>query len=137
MDSLRHLVPPRWWETAAALKVTTLKPGRGNYGMVLSLAPDATAAQLDDPRARGIDAIDVFAPAAGQYAYAGLDTVDHDRIDLELGTMEDFRRLVRLAHLRGMAVVIFPNLGYFSVEAPDWLAACDDLRLGRDSEKRL
>jgi Alpha amylase, catalytic domain/Maltogenic Amylase, C-terminal domain len=103
--------------------------------MVLSLDPTTLSAQLDQLVALGIQVIKVFAPADGRYAYAGLDTVGHYRIDPELGTMDDFRRLVRIAHGKGLAVILFPNLGYFSIAAPDWLEACDDKRAGRDTPK--
>lgn len=56
-------------------------------------------------------------------------------VDRELGTIEDFRRFVRLAHGNGIAVVIFLNVGYFSIEAPAWLEACRDRKAGRDTEK--
>jgi hypothetical protein len=49
--------------------------------------------------------------------------------------MEDFRRFVRLAHCNGVAVVVFLNIGYFSLEAPAWLEACADRKVGRDTEK--
>lgn len=103
----------------------TLKRGR-IYGTELSLEPGELAAQLDGIVAQGFQAIEIFAPATGLYAYSGLDTTDFYSIDPELGTMDDFRRLVRLAHSKGLAVVIFLNLGYLSVEAPDWIKACQD-----------
>jgi hypothetical protein len=124
-NSLRDLLPDRWWEKVAGLKIMTLKKGR-SYGHELSLDPGKASRQLDEIVAQGFQAIEIFAPAAGRYAYSGLDTTDHYRIDPELGTMDDFRRLVRIAHSKGLAVVIFPNLGYFSVEAADWITACTD-----------
>lgn len=123
--SLRHLLPDRWWETVAGLKIVTLKQGR-TYGHELSLDPEELSEQLDQIVAQGFQVIEVFAPAEGLYAYSGLDTTNHYRIDPELGTMDGFRRLVRIAHSKGLAVVIFPNIGYFSVEAPDWITACTD-----------
>ena len=123
--ALRHLLPDRWWETVAGLKIMTLKRGR-SYGTELSLEPEKLAAQLDEIVAQGFQAIEIFAPARGLHAYSGLDTTDFYSIDPELGTMDDFRRLVRLAHSRGLAIVIFLNLGYLSVEAPDWIKACRD-----------
>jgi hypothetical protein len=131
---LRHLLPDRWWEKAAALYVGTFKPDRG-YSDVFSLDPEKAAEQLAELRAQGFQAIEIFAPAEGLYAYAGLDMTDPYRIDPELGTMEDFRRFVRLAHSNGVAVIVFFNLGYFSIEAPAWLEACRDKKAGRDTEK--
>lgn len=121
--SLRHLIPDRWWERTVGIKIVTLKRGR-TYSNELSLDPVRAAEQLDQFKAQGFQAIEIFASAEGRYAYSGLDTTNHYRIDPELGTMEDFRRLVRIAHGKGLAVIAFINLGYFSLEAPDWIEAC-------------
>jgi hypothetical protein len=131
---LRHLIPGRWWEKAAGLYLCTFKPDRG-YARVLSLDPEKAAAEVAEIRAQGFQAIEIFAPAEGRFGYAGLDMTDPYRVDPELGTMEGFRRFVRLAHCNGVAVVIFLNIGYFSVEAPAWLEACADRKAGRDTEK--
>ena len=131
-NSLRHLVPNRWWETTAGMKVVTLKPCRGRQ---LSLESVKALEQLDQIKAQGFQAIEIYAPAEGLQAYGGLDTKNHYRIDPELGTMDDFRRLVRLAHAKGLAVVVFINIGYFSAEAPDWIEACRDKKSKKDSEK--
>ncbi|MFB3883178.1 MAG: alpha-amylase family glycosyl hydrolase [Armatimonadota bacterium] len=132
--SLRHLLPERWWEKAAGVYLCTLKPGRG-YAHVLSLDAAKAAGELAEIAGQGFQAIEIFAPAEGRFGYAGLDMTDPYRVDRELGTMEDFRRFVRLAHGNGVAVVIFLNVGYFSLEAPAWLEACADKRAGRDTEK--
>jgi hypothetical protein len=131
---LRHLLPDRWWEKAAGLYLCTFKPGRG-YAHVLSLDPGKAFEELADIRAQGFQAIEIFAPAQGRFGYAGLDMTDPYTIDRELGTMEDFRCFVRLAHGNGIAVVVFLNVGYFSIEAPAWLEACMDKKAGRDTEK--
>lgn len=134
-DSLRSRLPRRWWESAAGLKVVTLKQGRSYAAEVLSLDPAKAGPQLDRIKAQGFQVIEIFAPAEGLFAYNGLDTKDHYRIDPELGTMDDFRRLIRMAHSRGIAVVIFHNVGYHSVEAPDWLEACDLKKSGKTGGK--
>jgi len=131
---LRHLVPERWWEKAAGLYLCTFKPNRG-YAHVLSLDPEKAAEELAEIRAQGFQAIEIFAPAEGRFGYAGLDMTDPYRVDPELGTMDGFRRFVRVAHCNGIAVVIFLNIGYFSIEAPAWLDACRDKKAGRDTEK--
>ena len=124
-SSLRYLLPDLWWKTGAGLKIVILKKGR-TYGHEISLEPELLSEQLDQIVAQGFQVIEIFAPAEGRFAYSGLDTTDHYRIDPELGTMDDFHRLVRIAHGKGLAVVVFPNIGYFSVEAPDWITACKD-----------
>jgi len=133
-NSLRHLVPDRWWEKAAAIKTVTLKPNR-RFAHEISVDPVVVSAQLDEIKAQGFQAIEIFAPAEGLYAYSGLDTKTHYRIDPELGTMDDFRRLVRIVHSKNMAVTAFINIGYFSAEAPDWIEACKAKKAGIESEK--
>jgi hypothetical protein len=131
-DDLR--IAERWWESAPAILRMHLKPEKDEVG--LSLDPAKAAAQLDAVRAAGFRAIEIFAPAHGGKSFGGLDTIDRYRIDPALGTMEDFRRLVRIAHEKGLAVVAFDNLGYCAFEATDFLKAQDDVRAGRDSRER-
>jgi hypothetical protein len=131
---LRHLLPDRWWETAAGLYLCTFKPNRG-YAHLLSLDPGKAAAEVADIAAQGFQVIEIFAPAEGRFGYAGLDMTDPYTIDRELGTIEDFRCFVRLAHGNGIAVVVFLNVGYFSLEAPAWLEACADRKAGKNTEK--
>jgi hypothetical protein len=120
-------VPERWWESATGMKLITLKRGeKYNYAHPVSLEPRLAAQELDAIKAQGFDAVEIFAPAHGRYAYNGLDTVDHYAIDPEAGTMDDFRRFVALAHERAIAVIAFINVGYFALDAPDWLEACRD-----------
>ena len=133
-DSMRSLLPPCWYQKAAALKITTLKKNL-RYGHELSTNPNDFSLQIDEIKAQGFQAIEIFAPAEGLRAYNGLDTKNFYRIDPELGTMDDFRLLVRIAHSKGIAAVIFLNVGYFSVEAPDWLEACRDKKAGRVTDK--
>lgn len=119
------ILPARWWETAAAIARPYLK----RHGKTLN---DVTAA-LDDYQARGIDTLEIFAPCKGGVCYNGLDTLDYYQIDPAIGTLDDFHRLIDAAHARGMAVVIFFNLGYGHEQFPAFLKACDDVRAGIDS----
>jgi len=130
----RDQVPDRWYEKTAAIKVVTLKKDMA-YGHDLSLNPKKLSAQLDQTRSEGFQAIEIFAAAHGLKTYNGLDVVNHYTIDPELGTMDDFRLLVRMAHDRNIAVLIFINLGYYSKEAPDWIEACRDKKAGIETEK--
>lgn len=133
-DGLRRTLPACWYNQAAAIKVVTFKKNL-HYGHELSLNPETLATQLDEIKAQGFSAIEIFAPADGVTAYNGLDTKNHYRIDPELGTMDDFRRAVRLAHTKHLAVIVFINLGYFSIEAPDWIQAAKDKKSGITSER--
>jgi hypothetical protein len=130
-DTGRHLMPERWWESAPAICGVSLKDRK--YFPQLPIDPDEAAAKLDQIREQGFTAIEIFAPAEGGYSYNGLDQTNYYRIDPEIGTMQDFRRLIRQAHSRGLAVITFENIGYSSVDAPYWLKACDDVREGRDT----
>lgn len=123
----------RWWVSAAAIKRVTLKPG--THFPQLPLDPVKASAALDELLAEGVTAVEIFAPADGGRSFGGLDHKDLFRIDPELGTMDDFRRLVTLIHKKGMPVVGFVNLGYSSVDAPEFLKACDDMKAGRKTRE--
>ncbi len=124
------VLPRSWWETASAIARPYLK----FRGATLN---DLTAA-LEDYQRRGIDTLEIFAPCKGGVCYHGLDTIDYYQIDPAIGTLDDFRRLVRAAHARKMAILLFVNLGYGHEQFPAFLKACDDVRAGIDSpETRL
>jgi glycosidase len=118
-------LPPHWWETVSALARPYLKA----HGKTLANLIE----RLDELQAHGFDAIEVFAPCEGGVCYNGLDTIDFYQIDPAIGSLDDFRRLLAEAHARGMAVVIFINLGYAHERFPAFLKACDDVRAGVDS----
>jgi hypothetical protein len=130
----RDQVPDRWYEKAAAIKVVTLKKNM-EYGHDLSINPDELSAQLDQIKAEGFQAIEIFAASHGLKTYNGLDVVNHYDIDPELGTMDDFRQLVYMAHDKNIAVTVFINIGYYSNEAPDWIEACNDKKAGIETDK--
>lgn len=131
-DGLRRLLPDCWYEKAAGIKVVTFKKNL-IYAYELPLEPSLLSPKLDQIKNEGFSAIEIFAPADGVKAYNGLDTRNYYRIDPELGTMDDFRRAVRLAHSKRLAVTIFINLGYLSVEAQDWIQAQKDKKAGIQS----
>jgi hypothetical protein len=131
-DSLRHLVPDRWWEKASGMiGVTMSKPGRRK----IPIDPVEASRELDRIKAMGFHAMEIVGPAESLLAYGGLDVKNHYRIEPDVGTMDDFRRLVRIAHSKGIAVSVFYNLGYMSLESPDWIEACKDKKAGKDSGK--
>jgi len=132
-DRGRDQVPRKWWESVPAIIRVHLKAREDRPA--LSLDPAKSSAQLDEIREAGFTAIEIFAPAEGGSSFGGLDTINRYRIDPALGTIDDFRQLVRLAHSKGMPIITFDNLGYCSVEAPDFLKACDDVKAGRDSRE--
>lgn len=120
----------RWWERAAAINRVSLSPDRQMPQLFLD--PDRLDRQLDEMKRQGFDVLEIFAPPEGGWSFSGLDALDRYRIDPKAGTMDDFRRLVRTAHAKGMAIIAFDNLGYSSVEAPHFLKACDAVREGSD-----
>ena len=132
----RHLVPPRWWESASAIVRVSINPDtEGSQGKrpQFPIDPAKAGPILDDYKARGVSAIEIFAPYHGGRSFGGLDSIDRFNLNPKVGTMEDFRALVRLIHSKGMAVISFDNLGYSSSEAPEFLKAADDVRAGRDT----
>jgi len=118
-------LPERWWERVSAM----LRPHLKLHGKTLN----ELTARLDEFKAHGIDALEVFAPSKGGVCYHGLDTLDYFEIDPAIGTMDDFKRLVNEAHRRHIAVIAFHNLGYGHEQFPAFLKACDDVRAGIDS----
>ena len=131
----RSVEKDRWWESAAATIPVFLRDRPGKDA-VFPLVPAAAASKrLDEMRAAGISAIEVYAPAEAGNSFLGLDTINRYRLEPKVGTMEDFRQLVRLAHDKGMRIINIDNFGYSSVEAVDFLKACDDVKAGKDTRE--
>lgn len=130
-DAGRENLPHRWWESTAAM-VRVHPRGKTPFPIRDVAAMEAALDSLVD---QGIAAVEVFAPAEGGRSYDGLDAVDRYRLEPSAGNMDDFRRLVRSAHARRMAVITSDNLGYSSVEAGDFLKATGDVREGRKSRE--
>jgi len=130
----RRLVPANWWESAASIVRVSINPQTGgSKRSQFPIDPAKAGPILDDLKARGVSAIEIFAPYHGGHSFGGLDSIDRFNLNPEVGTMEDFRALVRLIHSKGIAVISFDNLGYSSSEAPEFLKACDDMHAGRDT----
>jgi Alpha amylase, catalytic domain/Maltogenic Amylase, C-terminal domain len=126
--------PVPWYMSAAAIHRVTLKPPTKYWRFEqLSMDPATASHQLATWKDEGIDALEIFAPEQGGNSYDGLDAKDRFRLDPGLGSMQDFRRLVQQAHRAGFDVVTFQNLGYSSVDAPQFLKAEEDVRAGRDT----
>ncbi len=133
----KSAAPAPWYMSAAAIHRVTLKPATKYWRFEqLSMDPATANHQLATWKNEGIDALEVFAPEEGGNSYDGLDAKDRFRLDPGLGSMQDFRRLVQQAHRAGFAVVTFQNLGYSSVEAPQFLKAEEDVRAGRDTPEK-
>ena len=73
-------------------------------------------AKLEQVRAQGFSSIHIVSPADGGVSFGGLDTKNHYALRADAGSMDDFRRLVRVAHSKGLAVTISYNLGYASTD---------------------
>jgi glycosidase len=125
MKAEKSILPPQWWQFVSAMGRPYLKA----KGITLRDLID----QLDEFKERGFDALEVFAPCKGGKNYFGLDTLDYYVIDPEIGTIVDFQALVEEAHHRGIAIILFINLGYSHESFPPFLKACDDIRNGIDS----
>ncbi len=125
-----------WYVTTPAIHRVTLKPNT-KYWRFEHLPVDAKLArtQLQELAADGVTAIEVFAPEEGGNSYDGLDAKNRYRLDPGVGSIDDFRRLLELAHSLGMHVITFQNLGYSSPEADQFLKAADDERAGKSSRE--
>ena len=133
----KSVAPVPWYMSAAAIHRVTLKPPTKYWRFEqLSMDPATANHQLATWKNEGIDALEVFAPEEGGNSYDGLDAKDRFRLDPGLGNMQNFHRLVQQAHRAGFAVVTFQNLGYSSVDAPQFLKAEEDVRAGRDSPEK-
>lgn len=125
-----------WYISAAAIHRVMLKP-HTQYWRFERLAMDPVQArkQMLEWRSQGITALEIFAPEEGGNSYDGLDAKDRYRLDLGLGSIHDFQQLVAQAHQMGFAVVTFQNIGYASLDAPQFIKAEDDIRANRDTRE--
>ena len=122
--------------SVAAIRRVHLKPATKYWHFdQLSLDHAKAEEQLHLWKDQGIDAIEIFAPAEGGNSYGGLDAIDRYQLDPGIGSMDDFRWMVRRAHELGVTVVAFDNLGYSSIYATQFLKACNDIRTGRTSQE--
>ena len=62
-------------------------------------------------------------PIAESPSYHGYDVVDYYTVDREYGTNDDFKRLMREAHRRGIHVLVDMVLNHSSSEHPWFLEA--------------
>ena len=132
--NLRHLIPDNWWQQASAMAHIFVKPWKDYPGFPFDSAGADIA--LEKLKKQGFSAVEfIQPPKTAGYVYPSLATYDNYKIPEELGTIEDFRRIVRIAHRKGMAVSVFFNLGYCSLQAPFFLKACDDVKKGVDSKE--
>ena len=65
-------------------------------------------------------------PVAESPSYHGYDVADYYRVERDYGTSDDFRRLVREAHRRGIKVLVDLVLNHASSEHPYFKAALRD-----------
>lgn len=120
-----------WYVSAGAVKRVTLKPTTKYWRFEhLSLKPEVARQQILKWKSEGITALEIFAPEEGGDSYDGLDAKNRYRLDPGLGSMADFKRLVKLAHSLGVKVTVFENLGYSAVDGVQFKKAEDAVRKG-------
>lgn len=78
-----------------------------------------------DPSDLGANCIWLM-PVTASPSYHGYDVIDYYRVDPLLGTNDDFRRLVREAHRRGIRVLLDMVINHASSEHPAFLEALQD-----------
>lgn len=121
-----------WYVTTAAIHRVTLKPNTRFWKFEhFSINPAKAGAQLRAWKSEGIDAIEVFAPEEGGNSYDGLDAKNRYALDPGIGTIAEFRNLVRQVHSLQMHIVSFQNFGYAAIDAPQFQKAEEDVRAGR------
>lgn len=125
-----------WYISAAAIHRVMLKP-HNQYWRFEHLDMNAANAQKQmlEWKNQGITALEIFAPEEGGNSYDGLDAKDRFRLDPGLGSIHDFERLIAQAHQLGFRVITFQNLGYSSVDAPQFVKAEDDVRKGLNAQE--
>ena len=132
-----HAIQRQYFDrTVAAIHRVQLRPATKYWRFEhLSLDHSKAEEQLLRWRDQGIDALEIFAPAEGGNSYGGLDAIDRYRLDPGIGSMDDFRWMVRRAHELGIRVIAFENLGYSSIDGIQFRKACADVRAGRESRE--
>ncbi len=83
---------------------------------------DGVAAKLDYLARLGVSGIWLM-PINPSPSYHGYDVTDYEAVNLQYGTLADFRALVAAAHERGMRVIIDMVLNHTSNENPWFIAA--------------
>lgn len=125
-----------WYLSAGAIHRVTLKPTTKYWKFDhLAIDPAKARMQMIQWRSEGISALEIFAPEEGGNSYDGLDAKDRLRIDPDVGTMGDFKRLVALAHSLGLRVVTFQNLGYSSTESSQFKRAENAVKTGKTTRQ--
>jgi glycosidase len=78
--------------------------------------------KLDYLRDMGVEGLWLM-PVFESPSYHGYDVVDYEKLDSEYGTQEDFDRLVREAHRRGIRIVLDFVINHTSVKHPWFVEA--------------
>jgi alpha-glucosidase len=121
---------PRWWRDAVIYQVYPRSFQDSNGDGVGDLP--GIIARLDHIARLGADAIWLSPIYESPLADLGYDVSDHTAVDPELGTLEDFDRLLAEAHRRGLRVLLDLVASHTSIEHPwfrehpDWYIRSDD-----------
>jgi hypothetical protein len=84
----------------------------------------------------GINVIEILPPYYGGSEYGGLDIIDFYKVHPDVGTVEEMRELIVLAHKLGLMTIACLNIGYCSVDHPVFIKACNDVKNNILSRKR-
>ncbi|WP_161606068.1 discoidin domain-containing protein [Microlunatus speluncae] len=115
-----------WWERTGPVKRYFPK----QYGLRWT----EIEKQLPELRRQGFEALELAGFKEGpSEEFAGLGATDNFAVASELGTMAEFRSLIDAAHEQGLKVILFENLGYAHVTAPDFQQAIKDFAAGKDT----
>lgn len=121
--------PDRWWNDAVFYEIFVRSfndsdsDGIGDFNGIVQ--------KLDYLQELGINAIWLM-PINPSPSYHGYDVLDYYAVNLEYGTMEDFKELLNEAHQRGIKIIIDLVLNHTSSEHPFFI----DANSGPDAEYR-
>ncbi|GHV18874.1 alpha-glucosidase [Clostridia bacterium] len=109
---------PQWWENAVIYQIYPQAFCNGDIAGIIS--------KLDYLANLGVDAVWLcpLYPSPGRDN--GYDISDYDGIAPKFGTMDDFKRLVKEAHVRNIRVIIDLVLNHTSNQHPWFSEACAD-----------
>lgn len=119
---------PAWWSDAVFYEVfvRSFQDSDGDgIGDIAGLIDRLDYLNDGDPSTThdlGVTALWLM-PIMESPSYHGYDTVDHTKVDAEVGTIEDFARLIDEAHRRGIRVILDLVLNHTSILHPWFLAS--------------
>lgn len=124
MSATSSKLPDKWWLHLQGERVYYLMCGGVKLKYVIG--------EIDYLYDAGYRILNIFVPYHGEPgidgppSYCGLAPLDYYNVDPTYGTNEEWAELIETAHAKGMAVIMWINLGYTSLQAEYWEQAQHD-----------